>query len=133
MPGGAITVIDEAYNASPASMRAAIAVLGAMQPGPGGRRIAVLGDMLELGPQSPGMHAGLAPTLEEAGVDLVFASGPDMARLIDALPEARRGLHAVASGGLFNDTGSVGLSGSLIVFNQPNNCVGFAAPGCVPF
>ena len=100
LPDGVITVIDEAYNASPASMRAAISVLGAMRPGAGGRRIAVLGDMLELGPRSAEMHAALAPALEEASVDLVFASGPDMARLIDALPEARRGLHAAASDGL---------------------------------
>ena len=98
--GGAFTVIDESYNASPASMRAAFAVLGAMEPGPGGRRIAVLGDMLELGDDSGGLHADLAADLQGQGVDLIFAAGRDMERLIDALPKRMRGLHVDASDGL---------------------------------
>ena len=100
--GGSVTVIDESYNASPASMRAAFAVVGGMPTGPGGRRIAVLGDMLELGPDSAALHAGLAADLQREGVDLVFAAGPNMARLIDALPEALRGLHAATSDGLID-------------------------------
>ena len=48
-PDGPFTLIDESYNANPISMRAALALLGAAKPGPGGRRIAVIGDMLELG------------------------------------------------------------------------------------
>ena len=98
--GGSFTVIDESYNASPASMRAAFAVLGAMQPGTGGRRIAVLGDMLELGAGSRDLHAGLAADLQRQGVDLVYASGPDMARLIEVLPKPMRGLYTPASDGL---------------------------------
>lgn len=98
--GGTFVVIDESYNASPASMKAAFGVLGAMQPGPGGRRIAVLGDMLELGPDSPALHAGLAEPLREARVDLVFAAGPNMARLIDTLPPSMRGAWAESSAGL---------------------------------
>ncbi len=98
--GGRITVIDESYNASPASMRAAIAVLGATPTGPEGRRIAVLGDMLELGPDGPDLHAGLAADLESAGIDLVFCAGPNMAMLDAALPAAMRGGHAAASDGL---------------------------------
>ena len=100
LAGGAITVIDESYNASPASMRAAIAVLGAMPRGPGGRRVAVLGDMLELGPRGPEMHVGLAPDLESAGIDLVFTAGPNMTELFEALPARMRGGHATASDGL---------------------------------
>jgi UDP-N-acetylmuramoyl-tripeptide--D-alanyl-D-alanine ligase len=97
--GGSFTLIDESYNASPASMRAAIAVLGAI-PAAGGRRIAVLGDMLELGDDSPALHAGLAPDLEAASVDLLFACGPDMAALSAAVPPQMDALHNDASEGL---------------------------------
>jgi len=94
VPGGEAVLIDESYNASPASMRAAIAVLAAMKPQNGGRRIAVLGDMLELGADAARLHAELAQALDAAGVDLVFASGPEMRALYDALPARRRGGHA---------------------------------------
>jgi UDP-N-acetylmuramoyl-tripeptide--D-alanyl-D-alanine ligase len=91
LAGGAAEVIDESYNANPASMRAALALLGAARPGGGGRRIAVLGDMLELGDESAALHAGLAAPVEEARADLVFACGRDMRALFDALPLSRRG------------------------------------------
>ncbi len=91
---GGFTVIDESYNANPASMCAAIEALSAVQPEPGGRRIAVLGEMRELGDQSPSMHAGLAGTLERNGVDLVFTAGSDVAYLFSALPAAMQGIHA---------------------------------------
>ena len=90
--GGRITVIDESYNANPASMRAAIALLGATGTPGGGRRIAVLGDMLELGEQENQLHAGLADTIAVQGIDLVFAAGPRMKHLYDAVPEHRRAL-----------------------------------------
>ena len=82
-PDGEFTLIDESYNANPASMRAALALLGSSVPPEGGRRIAVLGDMLELGETSPGLHADLADAV--AGTDLVFLAGPDMKALADAL------------------------------------------------
>src|SRR5580693_2957119 len=56
---GEATLIDESYNANPASMAAALSVLGAAAVGPHGRRIAVLGDMLELGPTGAQLHRGL--------------------------------------------------------------------------
>ena len=87
---GALTVIDESYNANPVSMRAALALLGASTPGAGGRRIAVIGDMLELGAQSAALHSGLAPDLEAQGVDLLFAAGPFSRALYDAVPVSRR-------------------------------------------
>ena len=86
-------LIDESYNASPASIRAAIAVLASSKPGPGGRRIAVLGDMLEMGDDAPAIHAALAEPLAEAGIDLVFTVGAAMAALDRALPKATRGGH----------------------------------------
>ncbi len=90
---GGIDVIDESYNANPASMAAALSLLA----GAKGRRIAVLGDMLELGVGSKALHAGLAADIERARVDLVFASGPDMRALWDALPSSRRGQYAPTS------------------------------------
>ena len=95
--GGSIEMIDESYNANPASMAAAIGLLGAARPAKGGRRLAVLGDMLELGPEGSALHRGLAIALEEARADLVFACGPQMAALWDAVPPARRGAYASQS------------------------------------
>jgi UDP-N-acetylmuramoyl-tripeptide--D-alanyl-D-alanine ligase len=91
---GAFELIDESYNASPAAMAAALETLGARRPAPGGRRIAVLGDMLELGPDAARLHADLAETLERAKVDLALLAGPLMAHLDAALPASRRGGHA---------------------------------------
>jgi UDP-N-acetylmuramoyl-tripeptide--D-alanyl-D-alanine ligase len=96
--GGTITFIDESYNANPASMRAALAVLGATAPEQGGRRIAVLGDMRELGPEASRLHAELAEPVLAAAVDLVFTVGPEMTHLRAALPAAKRGGHAERSG-----------------------------------
>ncbi|HJU15668.1 MAG TPA: cyanophycin synthetase, partial [Stellaceae bacterium] len=79
------------YNASPAAMRAALAVLAALPPGPGGRRVAVLGDMLELGAASPALHRDLAAPIAAAAVDRVFLVGTAMAALYEALPPHRRG------------------------------------------
>jgi UDP-N-acetylmuramoyl-tripeptide--D-alanyl-D-alanine ligase len=92
LAGGAFTLIDESYNANPVSMAAAFRTLGARSPK--GRRIVALTDMLELGPEGPAFHAGLAQPLEEARVDLVFAAGPLMKSLWDALPPTRRGGYA---------------------------------------
>jgi UDP-N-acetylmuramoyl-tripeptide--D-alanyl-D-alanine ligase len=90
---GGIHVIDESYNANPASMAAALAMLAKAR----GRRIAVLGDMLELGSESARLHAELAAPVETARVDFVFASGPLMKSLWDALPKGRRGAYATSS------------------------------------
>ena len=97
LSGGALTVVDESYNANPASMRATIETLGASTPGPRGRRIAVLGDMLELGPNGPSFHAEIAEAINTSNIDMVFCSGPLMANLWDALPDIRRGLYGASS------------------------------------
>jgi UDP-N-acetylmuramoyl-tripeptide--D-alanyl-D-alanine ligase len=91
---GDYVVIDDSYNASPASMRAAFDVLGAAHPEGSGRRLAILGDMLELGAEAPQQHARLARNLETNGIDQVFTSGPLMAALDEALPAHMRGGHA---------------------------------------
>jgi UDP-N-acetylmuramoyl-tripeptide--D-alanyl-D-alanine ligase len=100
VPGGRALLIDESYNANPVSMAAAIALLGQAEPGPRGRRIAVLGDMLELGAQSGELHAGLAAPIVDHAVDLVFCAGPAMRNLWEALPSNRRGGYANDSGTL---------------------------------
>jgi UDP-N-acetylmuramoyl-tripeptide--D-alanyl-D-alanine ligase len=93
-------LIDESYNANPASMAAAIALLGQAPVGPHGRRIAVLGDMLELGAQGAELHRGLAAPIEAANVDLVYCAGPLMRALWEALPSGRRGGYAETAAGL---------------------------------
>jgi UDP-N-acetylmuramoyl-tripeptide--D-alanyl-D-alanine ligase len=89
--GGVLTLIDESYNASPAAMRAAIAVLGAIVPARGARRVAVLGDMLELGEAAEAFHRELAESLLAAKVDRVFLVGTIMGALHEALPGLMRG------------------------------------------
>lgn len=86
----AITLIDESYNANPASMRAALSLLGSAKPRGAGRRVAALGDMLELGPDAPTMHAALAEAVVAARVDRIYTAGPLMENLWAAAPAALR-------------------------------------------
>ena len=93
--GGQLDLIDDSYNASPPSMRAAFAVLAMAKPSNArGRRIAVIGDMLELGPEEQTAHVSLAADLVREKIDLVFACGPLMKGLYDALPPQMRGHYA---------------------------------------
>ncbi len=94
LPGGNARVIDESYNANPTSVAAALALLGQTTIGPRGRRIAVLGDMLELGARARALHRGLLEPVLANGVDLVFCCGPLMKSLWQALPASRRGGYA---------------------------------------
>jgi len=113
-PNGEFTLIDESYNANPASMRAALALLGHAKPGQGGRRIAVLGDMLELGEQAPKLHAELAKAVDEARVDALYACGPLMGNLWEKTPGARRGGYAETSD-MLKDALLNGLRGGDVV------------------
>ena len=94
--GGAALLLDESYNASPAAVRAALSVMG-LQPAV--RRIAVLGDMLELGEAGPAEHAGLASAVASVA-DLLFTCGPLMRLLHESVPPAIRGAHADTSAAL---------------------------------
>jgi UDP-N-acetylmuramoyl-tripeptide--D-alanyl-D-alanine ligase len=100
LAGGPALVIDESYNANPASVDAALALLGQAPLGPQGRRIAVLGDMLELGPKGRALHRGLVDAVLGNAVDLVFCCGPLMHALWQALPASRRGGYAEESAAL---------------------------------
>ncbi|CAO4184925.1 UDP-N-acetylmuramoylalanyl-D-glutamyl-2,6-diaminopimelate--D-alanyl-D-alanine ligase [Methylorubrum aminovorans] len=88
---GEAFLVDESYNANPASIRAALATLAGIDTGPKGRRIAVLGDMKELGAAGEALHRELADAVAANGIDRVFAVGPLMAHLFEALPMPVRG------------------------------------------
>jgi UDP-N-acetylmuramoyl-tripeptide--D-alanyl-D-alanine ligase len=114
VPGGAALLIDESYNANPASMRAALALLGTADVGPRGRRIAVLGDMLELGEQGAALHRALTDCVLQNGVDIVFCCGPLMRSLWEALPSDRRGGYAETA---------QALEGSLLAAVGPGDAI----------
>jgi len=126
--GGTLSLIDESYNASPAAMRAAFGVLAAIPPAVGARRVAVLGDMLELGRATERLHRELAAPLVSAGVDRVFLVGNAVIALYDALPEPKRGglwptaddaidelLSSLRAGDVVTVKGSRGIGLGLIV------------------
>jgi UDP-N-acetylmuramoyl-tripeptide--D-alanyl-D-alanine ligase len=92
-PEGSFSLIDESYNANPISMEAAFETLGLSDLGPRGRRIAILGDMLELGGDEARLHRELGPMMIDAGIDVVFTAGANMAALDQALPPSMRGGH----------------------------------------
>jgi UDP-N-acetylmuramoyl-tripeptide--D-alanyl-D-alanine ligase len=100
VPGGEVLLIDESYNANPASMQAALAILGNVSRSKFPRRIAVLGDMLELGQNAPFLHRSLFEAVDEAEVDKLFACGPHMKGLYDAAPAAMQGGYEPTAGAL---------------------------------
>lgn len=108
--GGAVLLLDEGYNASPVSVRAALGVLRELP----GRRVAVLGDMLELGTFGPAEHAGLAPDVA-ASADVLFACGPLMRGLYDAVPAGLRGAHAPDSAALAPVVAAAVLPGDAVL------------------
>src|SRR3954454_23803986 len=113
---GEATLIDESYNANPASMAAALNVLGAAPVGPHGRRIAVLGDMLELAPGGPQLHRQLIEAVKANHVDLVYCCGPLMRSLWDALSTGKRGGYADNSEALESlVTGSIRAGDAIMV------------------
>lgn len=117
VPGGEAILIDESYNANPASMAAALNVLGAAGAGVGtrGRRIAVLGDMLELGPRSADLHRGLTEAINANDVDMIFCCGPLMRNLWNALSSGRRGGYAENSAALESQVTAAIRSGDVIM------------------
>jgi UDP-N-acetylmuramoyl-tripeptide--D-alanyl-D-alanine ligase len=94
---GSFVLLDESYNANPASMRAALEVLGQSPVGLRGRRIAVVGDMLELGAAGPKLHADTAKAIKANHIDLVFACGPLSRETFEAVPFELRGSYAATS------------------------------------
>ena len=100
LAAGALLLIDESYNANPASMSAALLAMTDLDRAAHPRRIAVLGDMLELGPKARELHEGLAVAIADAGIDRVFCAGATMKYLFEGLPAHRRAHWAPTSADL---------------------------------
>lgn len=94
---GVFTIVDETYNASPVAVRAAMNVLKSTEPGRGGRRVVVLGDMLELGDDAEKEHLSLVNDITAHDFDLVFACGQHMPDILEGLPDDMRGGSAADS------------------------------------
>jgi len=114
-------LIDDAFNANPTSMAAALEVLAAAQPRDNvgrhahGRRVAVLGEMLELGPEEEAMHLGLASLPSMASLDVIHCVGERMQVLYEALPEAKRGRFARTAGKLADRAARLVDAGDVIL------------------
>jgi UDP-N-acetylmuramoyl-tripeptide--D-alanyl-D-alanine ligase len=115
--GGTFTLIDDAYNANPASMRAALVALSQRT---GGRRLAALGDMREIGPTSADEHRALAGPVREAGVEGVFLAGSEMRHLAEALPPGLAQASAPSADELWNQVQKALKSGDLILIKGSN-------------
>ncbi|PCH81121.1 MAG: UDP-N-acetylmuramoylalanyl-D-glutamyl-2, 6-diaminopimelate--D-alanyl-D-alanine ligase [Hyphomicrobiales bacterium] len=100
LDGGTAVLIDESYNANPVSMRAALATLALLKNSLNGRKIIVLGDMLELGQQAKEQHEDLIEAIETADVDRVYLCGPMMEHLWHNIPQNLRGSYSNNSAGL---------------------------------
>lgn len=112
LDGGSFVLIDESYNASPASVLALINTVAATQRS--GRLVLALGDMLELGPEARELHADLAVSIANAGVDSVFTAGPLMKSLHDSLPADMAGFHANDSDSLAVQVADVVRPGDVV-------------------
>jgi UDP-N-acetylmuramoyl-tripeptide--D-alanyl-D-alanine ligase len=112
--GGTVELIDESYNANPASVRAMLAVLARAEPAPGGRRLLAMGDMRELGERADGYHAGLADAVAASGAERVFLCGPHMQALWHKLAQAQKGAHRPDSAALAGDVAAALRAGDVI-------------------
>ncbi|MBP2157634.1 MULTISPECIES: UDP-N-acetylmuramoyl-tripeptide--D-alanyl-D-alanine ligase [Asticcacaulis] len=117
--GGTITIIDESYNANPVSMVATLKSLAETNKGDG-RKIVVMTDMLELGPDEADLHAGLSATLEALDIDRVYLAGPLMKNLWDVLPERLRGRYAASAADLTDGLTADLRSGDLVMVKGSN-------------
>ncbi len=96
-------MIDDSFNATIASVKSSMELLGLFDTGAEGRRIAVLGDVGHIGPDEIAEHAALAKAAENSPVDLVFTNGKLMRHMWDALPDRLRGTHTDTMPALFAD------------------------------
>ena len=119
----AITLIDESYNANPASMAASLNVLGLHLPTGEGRRVAVLGDMLELGKSSNKLHKGLAKPIREAKIDCVWLAGNEIMPLAKLLEKT--GQEDVEMAGCFKSARE--MQEELLVKIKPGDVIMFKA------
>jgi UDP-N-acetylmuramoyl-tripeptide--D-alanyl-D-alanine ligase len=111
---GKVELLDESYNANPASMRAMLAVLARTETAPGGRRLLVMGDMRELGEHADALHAGLADAVAASGAAQVFLCGPHMEALWHRLAAAQKGVHRPDSAALAGEVAKALKAGDVI-------------------
>ncbi|MBV8393295.1 MAG: UDP-N-acetylmuramoyl-tripeptide--D-alanyl-D-alanine ligase [Alphaproteobacteria bacterium] len=111
---GTVELLDESYNANPASVRAMLAVLARTEPAQGSRRLLALGDMRELGEGADGYHAGLADAVAASGATQVFLCGPHMKALWERLAAGQRGVYRPDSAALAPDVASALRAGDVI-------------------
>ncbi len=120
-PGETLDLIDDAFNANPTSLSAALEVLARATPKNGigrvsrGRRVAILGDMLELGPDELAMHAAMADDRAMRSIDIVHCAGPRMRALYDTLPEDQRGVWCATADELATRVGRLIDSGDVVL------------------
>lgn len=112
---GGFELIDESYNASPDAVRAAFDALALAQPRAGGRRVVVLGDMLELGENAAPDHAELGAAFVAARLDRAHAAGPECKHFMAALPAAARGLWTPDAGGLARRAAEIAGPGDIVL------------------
>ena len=115
--GGHFTLVDDAYNANPSSMRAALSALSQRK---GGRRLVALGEMLELGEESAREHAGLAPDIVASGAEGVFLAGDKMTHLAEALPPGLQQVWAPKADELWNALLNAVRDGDVLLLKGSN-------------
>ncbi|MEM1129707.1 MAG: UDP-N-acetylmuramoyl-tripeptide--D-alanyl-D-alanine ligase [Pseudomonadota bacterium] len=116
--GASFELVDDSYNANPTSLAAALEVLAAAAPA--GRRVAIVGDMLELGPEEAALHAGIADLPSVAALDLVHCVGPRAQALMAALPQAKRGRWAARAKDMAEDAPALVADGDLVLVKGSN-------------
>lgn len=118
--GGSFLLVDESYNANPASMRAALSTLGASNPEGEGRRMAILGDMGELGSTGSDLHVALAPDVEATNLGQLFCCGDLMAGLWDKLDNAIPGQHTETAAELVDPVTAAVRDGDIVTVKGSN-------------
>lgn len=124
-PKGQVILIDESYNANPASMAAALDLLKSAPVTKKGRRIAVLGDMLELGDHSAKLHAGLADVVVQAEAEKVFLGGAEMRALSNNMPNGLKAEYRATPGDLCDLVVNAVRPGDAIMIKSSNG-IGFS-------
>lgn len=119
--GESLELLDDAFNANPTSLVASLEVLAASKPTDNvgrivkGRRIAILGDMLELGEDEVGMHRAMAENAHLQSLDLIHCAGPLMQRLWEVLPEDQQGLWTQTAAELVGQTARLVDAGDVVL------------------
>ena len=120
LASGEAQIVDEAYNANPTSVAAVLAAFAQGQRESGGRKLALLGDMRELGPRSAELHAGLAEPVLAANLDMVMTVGEQMKHLRRALPEHLLGPHYATADDVLPDLVSILRAGDRLLVKASN-------------